>query len=853
MNKIFSSIILLLLLIPSFLLFMPLSVSAQSSNSFSATAQWLTSPPYVTPGERLVPLQVTLTYHGSGNITNVEIYPIQTGPFLVISNTQLYSIPVIIPNQEYELTFIGNITPHIPLGIYNFYLEVTYLENGVEISQTVPVQIPIIGYVQLSAVAQTTGTIFPGEQDVPINLIIYNTGTVSATNVTLFLNSTYPFQFVTKEINIPLLSAGSSATAQAIVNVYNNATIGSYKLPITALVFGSYHSLNVTIEINSNQTIGGEILTPYVTLNSGPNQLGVPVDLQLIYTGPVPVNSYSIQIELPKGFSNITGGDLIYVNGGSLQSYEEFPVSFVVNIYNASLGGYTIPLKVIWNTIEGSGVSVSVIQYLTFTLYLMGQSNLEIIPSSSSLTAGAINNITLIVMNIGSGNVYNLTLSVSSQELSILNSLPKIGLIKPNQSVKVPLEVYVPSNYQGTPVQFSVSISYLDSVYQESEYQQQIGLYVSPLLAPLTPITAMLNPGVVSPNTFISANLILSNTLNTTLYNLSITVSSPIYINSTTFNLAVLKSGSQYSIPITIYSQNSGTYSISLTIVYYQGNIQREEQISIPVYVAQINSPTIPILIQFNSSTLLTGEVEYTKLLVENILNQPLYNVTISLASQGTLYVNVTTITLPLLKPLQELYVPIEVYTQTAGIVSVTASISYYQQGELKQAQEIINNLAAGSVNIIITGVSYVPTIVVRGGLVSVTATIYNFGTGPANGLTVTVFPPRGISVIGQNTYYVGNLGSDTSSTFTFAFRINNSTKPGTYTIPIEYTYTNDIGQVLHSYSNITLQILNASTTFTNSFRNTSNSSNHILLIIVAIVIIVLIIILAIVFLRRKR
>jgi len=107
--------------------------------------------------------------------------------------------------------------------------------------------------------------------------------------------------------------------------------------------------------------------------------------------------------------------------------------------------------------------------------------------------------------------------------------------------------------------------------------------------------------------------------------------------------------------------------------------------------------------------------------------------------------------------------------------------------------------------------------------------------------------------VIGQNTYYVGNLGSDTSSTFTFAFRILNSTKPGSYVIPLEYTYTNDIGQVLHSHSNITLEVSNGSSGFfTSSFRSSNNSHISLIGILGIIIVISIVIVLVIVFLRRR-
>ena len=850
MNKKVSLFLILLFLFS--LIVLPSIYVAQPTPVFSASAQWLTQ--YVAPGEKLVPLDVTLIYTGSGNATNVYIQALNTKAFTPYQNTKSYTISKMIPNKEYTFTFLVNVTPNIPLGFYNFTLEIVYHENNIVIPQYefVSVELPVLGYTQLSAVAETSGTIFPGEQDVPIELTVYNFGNVEALNITLMLNSTYPIQFISKEALIPVIPSDGSASVQVLANIYSNATIGTYKVPITALVFGdTYQTFYMTFTVNSNQTVSGKLLTPLLTLSAGANQLGVSITLEMIYTGPVSVNSYSIQIQLPKGFTNATGGNVVYANGGALQPYQEFSIQFNVNIHNASLGGYTIPMKITWDAIEGSGVTAIYTQYMTFTLFLRGEANIEIMPSVSSLYAGEVNNITLIISNDGTGNLYNLSISVSSQ-LSILNVLPKINLLPAGQSITVPLEVYVPPNWQGSPAQFTVTITYLNSVYQQSQYQQEISLYVSSVTSPATPIIASLGAKIISPGLFTTNELTLYNTLNTTLYNLSVTISSPIYINTSVFNLPSLKPNSQVSIPITIYSPNTGIYSLSLIITYYEGEIQRQEQITVPVYVMQISSPSVPILVSFNSSTLLTGEVQYVKLVIQNTLNAPLYNVTISLSTQDSLYVNTTIITIPTLEPMQKLYIPVEVYTQSAGIVSASATITYYQDGQLKQTQEVINDLAAGSVNIKITGVTTIPTTAVRGGLVSVTATIYNFGTGPAEGLVVTVFPPRGITIVGGDTYYVGNLGADTSSTFTFAFRISNTTAPGTYIIPVEFTYTNDIGQFIHSSANITLTVSNSTSLFfTSSFRH-SNSGNRILLISIAVIIIIIILVVALL-LRKKR
>jgi len=799
-----------------------------------------------------VPLQVTLIYHGSDNITNVQIIPIESSPYIVYPNDQQYYLSVMIPNQQYTFTFIGNITPNIPLGVYNFYLQIIYTLDNQVYTQTITVQIPIMGYVQLYLTSQVNGIVFPGEEDVPITLTIYNTGTTPASDVTLFLNSTYPLQFITKTVNVPLIQAGSFTSVQVIANVYNNATIGTYRIPLTALVYGSYYSLNMSITINSNQTIGGKILTPNILLSSGADQKGVPVTLNIIYNGPVPVESYNIQIFLPNGFTNETNGNIIYVEGGSLQPYQEFDISFNVNINNVSLGSYLFPIKIVWNTTEGEGVLVSVVQYSTFTITLMGQPNLEIFVNPIVLYAGSVNNVTLIIQNVGTGNVYNLSLSISSQ-FSILNALPRIPILKHNQSIKIPIEIYVPSNAEGEPAQLVVTINYLNSLYQSSVYQQELGFYVSQLNAPSIPLIITLNPSIIQPGTFSSANLILTNTLNTELYNISIVISSPIYSNISAYDISYLMPGKTYIIPLTLFSQVSGQYSISVLLTYYENNIQRQEQLSLPIYVMQINTPIIPILINFNSSTLLTGETQHTTLIIYNTLNESLYNITISLSTQGQIYLNMTTITIPLLRPLQKIVIPVEIYTDSSGIVTISATISYYQSGQQRETQEIVNTLAAGSVEIVITGVSSVPSVAVRGGIVSITATIYNFGTGPANGLTVTVFPPKGIEVIGENTYYVGNLGSDTSSTFTFAFRILNFTKAGTYIIPVEYTYTNDIGQVLHSYSNISLTVLNSSSVFNfSSFRHSNAFSSSIILYIILGIITIVIVAIIVIFIRRR-
>ena len=837
---------LILLLLFSLALLSPYYYAYDSP--FKAIGQWLTK--YVAPGEKMVPLEVTLVYQGSYELTDVEVMPVKEGPFLV-SPKENYTISSMYPGVNYTLVFIGNITPNIPLGIYTFHLELTYrCPNGLLETSEVKVEIPILGYVELSAEAEVNGTVFPGDHNVPVLLTIYNTGTVTATNVTLLFNSTYPLKFVTNSVNVPVIPAGGYATSEVLVDVYSNATVGVYKIPFEAVIFGDEKaSLSMEFVINDNQTVSGEVMSTFIPESVGPYELDVPIQLEMLYLGPVPVSSYVIEAYLPKGFTNVTGGNVVYVRGGPLAPDTPFTVTLTVNILNATLGVYTIPLKITWYAIEGEGSVVGVVQYTSFTLALDGSVSLYVGLSSYVLSPGSLNSVYLIVTNNGTGPVYNLSLSIST-DLSVIGKIPEIPYLGPGKSVKIPIELFVPASFEDSSVQLLVTARYLDSALEEETYQQSIGVYVGAMTGPSNPIIVDFVPNILSTGTFTPSTLVLINTLNVSFYNISVELSSPIYVNSSTFNVVELPAKSKVSIPVILYSQSPGSFPITISLSYYENGVSRSEQLTVTVYVMQSSIPNAPVLIRFNTTALNTGQLELTYLVITNVLTLPLYNVTVKLAPQAGMYINSTTFNIPLLKPKESMYIPVEAYTQSSGVLGLTAFITYYQSGIEKQFEETLDLLATGSIDIVITGVTSIPSVASSGGLVSITATVYNFGTGTAKGVTVTVYPPKGITVIGEDTYYIGNIQPDTSSTFTFAFKVSNATKPGVYTIPVVFTFMNDIGEVLHSKANISITV--SSKNVFAPVTSTSSSGTTIDLIIIGVIVVIGIVLILFVLRRGK-
>lgn len=828
----------------------------QITENFLAQSTWGTPNQVAAPGENLVPLTITLINEGPYDIQNVSFYPLNN-TLIKFLRYQVINISELSVGQSYSYTYLVNVNSSDKLGTYKLPLKVFFnVTNYGRYNETIYYPLVIDGYLNFSASIAFSSPVYAGEKDVVATLTIVNTGNVEATNVTVLLNSEYPVTFITHKILIPAIEAGGSYEAEVLLNIDNNASLGTYIIPISVEVYnksyitltslsltgtisliasgqvqgttfpggrndqllftlfntgnvlltnvtiypvsnypfqfllnsieiplippdseytvtipfnvypnasigvykaefivnyaGKNSTLTIPIEVNSNITIEGHIISAnWISSIPHPNTQDAQVQLVIAYQGPIDSIGFSGVIYLPKGFTNISGGDEVYVNGPALSPGAYTTITFALNVGSISPGSYTFPLTIYWYS-NNNGVEETYVQNLTFTLVISGENLFTVYSNGpSELSPNTYVNISYIIFNQGDENAYNITLTLVPETpgVQVLTSTFYIPEIHAHQNYSIVAELYIPSTVQGETVALQLSIVYTTPLGLQSQYAQQF---------------------------------------------------------------------------------------------YY--------------YVPVLNQPNLPISISLVNSSITMGKVQNSLLVIKDVGDIPLYNVSIILTSQE-LYLNLTALTIGTLEPGQTITLPVSIFTQLSGLVVINAQVTYYTQlGQERQEELNINLLSSGSVSLIITGESTIPTIGVPGQLISVTATVYNFGTGEAEGVTAIVSTPSGIKIVGEPTYYIGNIGSFSSATFTFAFLISNSTSPGTYTIPVKFVYTNDIGQVLTSYGNITITVSQSSsnvTTFTHRFDSGGRRLGFIIPLATIVVVIIVVVVL-VSLIRRK-
>lgn len=823
--------------------------------NFIAESSWATSTQTVTPGEKLVPLVITLINEGPYNVQNVTFYPLNTTLFTFLSY-QPVNISELGIGQSYSFTYLVNINGSDKLGTYKVPLKVFFnISNYGRYNETIFFPVVIDGYLNFSGALTFMSPVYPGEKDVVGVLTIINSGNVQASNVTVYLESTYPVNFLTHKAYIPFLGAGGSYQTEVVMNMSNNATLGSYIITLRAEVYGKNFTVYTSLSLTGTINILASARTQGVIF---PGSMNNELTLVLFNTGNAMISNVTVYPVSSYPFKFLINSISIPL----IQGYGDYSVLIPFNVYpNASIGVYNVPFIISYlGTNRTVVVQLEVSSNVTIEGVILSANWVGSIPQPITYEAqaqvaieyeGPVNELgfqALIYLprgftNITGGNeIYLNGPSLPPGTYTTLSFTINVGSVLPGSYV-FPITIKWIINENGVEVYYQ----------QNSSFTLEVNGRMFFLIYSKTPS--------LYPNTLYNVTYTIFNQGSEDIYNVTINVipeTPGIQLISTTFRVPVLRMNSNYSFNVSLYippSLQGETIALEVLITYLSPEgISGQYYQTFYYYVPQINNPSLPVYITFLNNSITLGKVEYNGLILKNIAGIPLYNVSVVLSSQE-LYINTTSYIISELTPGEEISIPVRIFTQVPGLVVITTQVTYYTQlGQLRQEEVNLDLLSSGSVNLIITGISTIPTNPVPGQLASVTATIYNFGTGEAKGVTVITTPPPGITVVGEPAYYVGNVGSFSSATFTYAFLISNTTRPGTYVIPIKFIFTNDIGQVIVTYSNLTITVYNPTINTT----TTTNMSHHFAsfvkdAVLLGVVILIIVVLIAIISVRRAK
>ncbi len=359
--------------------------------------------------------------------------------------------------------------------------------------------------------------------------------------------------------------------------------------------------------------------TPTLPVEAGPGTQNVPLTITLQYYYYNTAEGISVTLSLPPGFTDTNGNSVTtaYV-ANQVPSGAVVPITFNLNIASGQpVGSYTFPMSISWGAITQFNPvqSVSESQDTQATVQLKGKVLLQFSAGQAALSPGAVNHLSVMVTNSGTGNATSVDIMLqSSAVISVLNTSPEISLIGPNKSVTTYVDIYVAPTLAGSSVPLAIGGTYSDAYGNAHQIAASIGMYVKSISsapgAP-TPVLGLsgysYNPALIFPGTVVaSLQVVVFNSGTTSGSNVSATLipSSPVYpiASGSLFQAAgLLPSGQSAPFTFTLGIQNStepinGTLTLLVTssgVAPVKFSIPFVEQQKANFRVVSVSSPQI--------------------------------------------------------------------------------------------------------------------------------------------------------------------------------------------------------------------------------------------------------------------
>lgn len=245
---------------------------------------------------------------------------------------------------------------------------------------------------------------------------------------------------------------------------------------------------------------------------------------------------------------------------------------------------------------------------------------------------------------------------------------------------------------------------------------------------------------------------------------------------------------------------------------------------------ASLPSPA-SVLVSVQNQTLVSGKITGMNLTVFNSGTDPITNLSVVLTPVSPLSIigsdNLNTV--PKISPGESANLPITLYVQssTSAVSTLDISLVYVLDNQQVTTSRTISFLNPGNVNATLVSTVVSPSVPTPGQIFSITSTIENTGSQSATAASVSPEPPKGITILGENTTFLGSIAVDTPTAMTVSFTVSPSAKAGEYTIPVVLSYLNNLNQRQNKTFYYSVQVGSAITGASGSTVVTTSNSSY--------------------------
>ncbi len=332
---------------------------------FQATAIWGSpqSPLLVAPGSTGVPLYVEVTNLGPSTVYSLTIqldtsYPLS--PVRGAPRNLTLRLPALPAGGAATLFGYFNVSPNAETGVYNETISLEYFAGNQTETQTISVGVPILGepVIRLAGFTYNPIRIYPGYPYVELTAVLVNTGTATASSVSVELNTSYPVYPAYNgslerqlgylpvgtpvDLSFPLALYNTSSTVNTTLTLtvtYNGGRTQTFSLPFTEYPKAIINVVGVytpTVRVGDNAV--------YVTLTVK-NTGGSPAQLLTFTLLPSDV----FQVSVPSSENPLLALSAVNVTVGSLMPGQETNVTYIVEVNpNIQHGVYPLNILASW-------------------------------------------------------------------------------------------------------------------------------------------------------------------------------------------------------------------------------------------------------------------------------------------------------------------------------------------------------------------------------------------------------------------------------------------------------------------------------------------------------------------------
>jgi len=435
-------------------------------------------------GETNLPLTIIIKNEGNVLASNVTILFNNSNSFPLYFYQEYSSIGFVPAGGFNVATNVANISSEARNGLYYIPVKIRYFNNSIS-NDYIPVY--ILGNVTFS-LQSIWGSInqpilvSPGENNVPLTIIIKNLGNVIASNVTLYLKNQFPVMFYQHDVEVGYIPVGEASLITVFTSVYPNATSGLYYINITISYFKNQttSSLLPVFISSPNISITAYTYPPQIF----PGFFDVKLTVFIFDLSNVFANNATLTVKAP--FQFVTPSSIRF---GIIPAFKSLNFTFLFNVPdNISSGSYDVNITLSYD----GGITTYI-----YPLEVYPKAKIEVTSISySPLTPGSTNNLVIVTLkNIGNETAKNLKLfiqpnqvifphvSSSNPLMALTVSTIYVGDLRPNSSYNLGLVLDVSDG--AIPGNYSIVITAVwnqtGSIYPFVE-NIKIGLSVSPTL-----------------------------------------------------------------------------------------------------------------------------------------------------------------------------------------------------------------------------------------------------------------------------------------------------------------------------------------------------------------------------------